>query len=91
MATKNHLEELRQFAEMAEKRNESRAEFWSAYGKAAEPAQPSGKRIGDLLGTVLALSARTRRMVQPRATVELDVFAPGGRRAIHIFQGETEF
>ncbi|MCB1518547.1 MAG: hypothetical protein KDJ19_13145 [Hyphomicrobiaceae bacterium] len=90
MPTKNHLEELSQFAEMAEQRNQGRADFWSAYGRAAKPAGLPGKRVGDLLGTVLALSARTRRMVQPRAIVELDVFAPGGRRALHVFQGDLD-
>jgi hypothetical protein len=40
--------------------------------------------IGDLLSVVLALSARTRRVVQPRVTIDLDVFAPGGRRAVRM-------
>lgn len=43
-----------------------------------------GRRVGDLLGVVLALSARTRRMVMPPVSVEVDVFAPGGRRAVRI-------
>ena len=42
---------------------------------------PRKRSVGDLLGVVLALSARTRRMVQEPAEVELDVFAPGGGRA----------
>jgi len=45
---------------------------------------PAGLRVGDLLGVVLALSARTRRMVMPHVSVELDVFAPGGGRAVRI-------
>jgi hypothetical protein len=45
---------------------------------------PAGRRVGDLLGVVLALSARTRRMVMPAVSVELDVFAPGGGRAVRI-------
>jgi hypothetical protein len=46
--------------------------------------RPAGRRVGDLLGVVLALSARTRRMVLPPVSIELDVFAPGGARAVRI-------
>lgn len=40
--------------------------------------------VGDLLGVVLALSARTRRMVLPRVEIDLDVFAPNGARAVRV-------
>jgi hypothetical protein len=46
--------------------------------------RPSGRRVSDLLGVVLTLSARTRRMVMPPVSIELDVFAPGGGRAARI-------
>lgn len=46
--------------------------------------RPTGRRVAELLGVVLALSARTRRMVMPHVSVELDVFAPGGGRAVRI-------
>jgi hypothetical protein len=46
--------------------------------------RPAGRRVGDLLGAVLALSARTRRMVLPPVTVDLDVFSPGGARAVRL-------
>lgn len=46
--------------------------------------RPLRKKATDLLGTVLALSARTRRLIQPRVEVDLDCFAPDGRRAVHI-------
>lgn len=42
------------------------------------------QRVSDLLGVVLTLSARTRRMIMPRVEVELDVFAPGGKRAVRL-------
>ena len=42
------------------------------------------QRVSDLLGVVLTLSARTRRMVLPKAEVELDVFGPGGERAVRM-------
>lgn len=50
---------------------------------------PRQKRsVGDLLGVVMALSARTRRMAQDTARVEIDVFAPGGKRALRLHMGE---
>ncbi|MFD2649533.1 hypothetical protein ACFSX5_17240 [Devosia albogilva] len=49
---------------------------------------PKRRSVGDLLGVVLALSARTRRMVQEPVRIDLDVFAPGGRRAIRLTIGE---
>jgi len=49
---------------------------------------PKRRSVGDLLGVVLALSARTRRMVQEPVSIDLDVFAPGGRRAIRLTIGE---
>ncbi|MEO7221201.1 MAG: hypothetical protein ABIY37_01890 [Devosia sp.] len=50
-----------------------------------KPAKP---RVSELLGVVLALSARTRRMIMPKVEVELDVFAPGGIRAVRIMLPE---
>ena len=46
-----------------------------------KPAKP---RVSELLGVVLALSARTRRMIMPKVEIDLDVFAPGGIRAVRI-------
>lgn len=48
---------------------------------------PRKRGVGELLGVVLALSARTRRMVQEPVTIDLDVFAPGGARAIRLTLG----
>ena len=48
---------------------------------------PRKRSVGDLLGVVLALSARTRRMVQEPVNVDIDVFAPGGARAIRMSLG----
>lgn len=48
------------------------------------PRPAAGRRVTELLGVVLVLSARTRRMVMPHVSVELDVFAPGGGRAVRI-------
>jgi hypothetical protein len=40
--------------------------------------------VGDLLGVVMALSARTRRMLMPHVEIELDVFDPTGGRAVRV-------
>jgi len=47
------------------------------------------KKVTDLLSTVMALSARTRRLVQPRVEIEIDVFTPDNARAVRIITGET--
>lgn len=46
--------------------------------------RPKKRSVSDLLGAVLALSARTRRMVLPKVAIDLDVFAPGGMRAVQV-------
>ena len=46
--------------------------------------RPSLRGVTDLLGVVLALSARTRRMVLPRVEIDIDVFSPGGGRAVRL-------
>ncbi len=47
---------------------------------------PGMKRrgVGELLAVVMALSARTRRMLMPHVEIEIDVFAPNGGRAVRI-------
>ncbi|WEJ56853.1 hypothetical protein [Devosia sp. FJ2-5-3] len=47
------------------------------------------RSVGDLLNVVMTLSARTRRMVQEPVSVEIDVFAPGGKRALRMFFGDN--
>ncbi|MFC3706076.1 hypothetical protein ACFOOL_15085 [Devosia honganensis] len=59
-----------------------------ALGGMAERLLPRQKRsVGDLLGVVMTLSARTRRMAQDPVSVEIDVFAPGGKRALRLMLG----
>ncbi len=50
--------------------------------------KPFNRRAIDLLGAVLALSARTRRVVQPRVEIDVDVFTPKGLRAVVISFGD---
>ncbi|MDB5539181.1 MAG: hypothetical protein JWQ89_908 [Devosia sp.] len=40
--------------------------------------------VGELLAVVMALSARTRRMLMPHVEIELDVFSPAGFRAVRV-------
>ena len=47
-------------------------------------ARPQRRSVGELLGVVLALSARTRRVVMPKVSIDLDVFSPGGGRAVRL-------
>lgn len=52
----------------------------------AAGVRPMPKRhsVTDLLGVVLVLSARTRRIVQPRVGIDVDVFTPDGHRAVRM-------
>jgi hypothetical protein len=47
--------------------------------------KPVRRRVSDMLSTVLALSARTRRMVLPPVAIDLDVFGPNGQRALRLY------
>lgn len=54
-----------------------------------ERLMPKQRRsVGDLMNVVLTLSARTRRMVQEPVNIDIDVFAPGGKRAVWMKLGE---
>jgi hypothetical protein len=55
----------------------------AASGDFAE-GRPERRGVSELLGVVLALSARTRRIVLPKVGIDLDVFSPGGRRAVRM-------
>lgn len=50
-----------------------------------EPGKPVRQKVADLLTVVMALSARTRRMVQPRVEIDVDVFSPSGTRAVRMY------
>lgn len=80
------LEELAEFAGRSALISENQFERRSAVEALMKAlGAPVRKRgVGELLQTVLALSARTRRLMQPRVGVELDVFGPRGRRAVRL-------
>ncbi|HEY8596052.1 MAG TPA: hypothetical protein VIL84_12490 [Devosiaceae bacterium] len=68
---------------LAAEQGEVRRAAMAAIARGLGP-QPTRRKVSDLLGVVMALSARTRRMVQPPVEIDLDVFAPGGRRAVRM-------
>lgn len=92
MSTETSLSELADLAEFttsAETRGKQRADFWRAYRAGSQHRRfTRGRPVSDLLGVVMSLSARTRRMLAPRAGIELDVFAPGGIRAVRLSVGD---
>jgi hypothetical protein len=47
--------------------------------------RPQPRGVADLLGVVLTLSARTRRLALPKVGIDLDVFTPDGDRAVRLF------
>jgi len=93
MSTNSTLSDLANFVARNERKLQDKSPdknaFWHAYHQVSQTARkrPSASRVTDLLGIVMALSARTRRVVAPRAIVELDVFAPNGKRAVRLIMG----
>ncbi len=94
MSMTTPLTDLANFVGRAEKKTASRAsqantDFWQAYAEAsAHPERrPVSARVTDLLGVVMTISARTRRLVTSPVNIELDVFSPNGNRAVHLIMG----
>lgn len=80
------LTDLAEFAArspLAAQDRHDRAAALSGLTRRLSPAAPR-RRVSDLLGIVLALSSRTRRVMQPRVGIDLDVFGPEGARAVRI-------
>lgn len=83
MSEVNSLSELAKFIAKSPLASEDMAVRHKAINAMRGHILPQQKRkVVDLLGTVMALSSRTRRVVQPRADVELDVFTPESTRAV---------
>ena len=84
MSENTALTELANFVGRSELASEDMAVRNRALAGITQRMLPRKRGVGDLLGVVLALSARTRRMVQDPVTIDLDVFAPGGARAVDL-------
>lgn len=84
------LSDLANFVGKTAMPHKHRINFWNAYKTATSDNVVSNKpkRATDLLGVVMAVSARTRRIVSPKTTIELDVFTPTGGRAVQLIMGK---
>jgi len=85
MSDTSSLTELAQFVGQSKLNSESAVERRRAINSltAGLYARPR-HGVGELLAVVLALSARTRRVVMPHVDIDIDVFAPNGDRAVRL-------
>ena len=88
MSENTALTELANFVGRSELASEDMAVRNRALAGITQRMLPKKRGVGDLLGVVLALSARTRRMVLEPVRIDLDVFAPGGSRAVELLFGD---
>ena len=88
MSENTALTELANFVGRSELASEDMAMRNRALAGITQRMLPKKRGVGELLGVVLALSARTRRMVQEPVRIDLDVFAPGGSRAVELLFGD---
>lgn len=84
MSDTSSLSELARFIGQSELNADDPGRRQRTVNAIAANLMPKRRSVSDLLGAVLALSARTRRMVLPQVAIELDVFAPGGIRAVVV-------
>ena len=84
MSERTALTELANFVGRSSLLSEDMATRNRALKGITQRMLPRKRSVGELLGVVLALSSRTRRMVQEPVAIDLDVFSPGGARAIRL-------
>jgi hypothetical protein len=85
MSDTSSLSQLAKFVGQSALASDDPAERQRVIGAMAAALQPRAKRsVSDLLGVVMVLSARTRRMVLPHVGVDVDVFSPDGLRAVRM-------
>ena len=91
MSERNSLIELANFIGRSPLASPDMSARNKALAGMTERLMPKQRRsVGDLMNIVLTLSARTRRMVQEPVKIDLDVFAPGGKRALSMEFGARE-
>jgi hypothetical protein len=89
MSERNSLVELANFIGRSPLASPDMSARNKALSGMTERILPKQRRsVADLMNVVLTLSARTRRMVQEPVNIDIDVFAPGGKRAIKLTLGE---
>jgi len=86
MSELSSLSELARFVGQSSLASEDAGIRAQAVNAMVAQFNPSLRRrsVTELLGAVLALSARTRRMLMPAVEIELDVFSPNGGRAVRV-------
>jgi hypothetical protein len=85
MSDTSSLTDLARFVGQSSLTSGDAAERRNAVNALAARMAPARRRnITEMLGAVLALSARTRRMLMPRVGIDLDVFSPDGKRAVRV-------
>jgi hypothetical protein len=84
MSDTSNLTQLARFIGQSALSSDNAVETRRAIGVMAAALQPMRRSVGDLLGVVLTLSARTRRMALPQVMIDLDVFSPDGVRAVRV-------
>ena len=88
MSERTALTELANFVGRSSLLNEDMAARNRVLAGITDRMMPRKRGVGDLLGVVMAMSARTSRMVQDPVNVDIDVFAPGGARALKLNVGD---
>jgi len=88
MSERTALTELANFVGRSSLLNEDMAARNRVLAGITDRMMPRKRGVGDLLGVVMAMSARTRRMVQDPVNVDIYVFAPGGARALKLNVGD---
>lgn len=79
------LKTLRELADLASEAAQSEPEMSVAGGAGTVPGPRSPRpRVAELLGVVMAMSSRSRRTTRAAVQIDLDVFAPDGRRAVRL-------
>jgi len=86
MSDTSSLTELARFvgAGRSEKARLSASQRLAAASGDTAEVRAERRGVSELLGVVLALSARTRRIIMPKVGIDLDVFSPGGHRAVRM-------
>jgi len=86
MSDTSSLSDLTRFVGQPSLASEDRFTRAQALNAMVAQFDPGLKRrgISELLGAVMALSARTRRTLAPPVSIELDVFTPAGARAVSV-------
>lgn len=84
MSEMSSLTELARFVGQSALASEDAAARRQTVNALVSRLSPPRRSVGELLAAVMALSARTRRMLMPHVEIDIDVFAPGGGRAVRI-------